>query len=79
MSKTEVDLGTIRKATDKIIKTAVKADEHAIAEYVRNVCERMAAVGEDLKQYNLVRTVDNRYVTEMRVVYSIERKEPTHE
>lgn len=75
MSKTEIDLKTIREVTDRIVKTAVKADEYAIAEYVRSVCEQMAAVGEDLKQYHLVRTVDNRVVSDMRVIYSIERKE----
>lgn len=63
--------------TNNIIKTAVKADEYAVAEYVKQVCEQMSEAGVDLSEYNLVRTVDNRDLTDMKVIYSIEKKVET--
>ncbi len=79
MTKTAKDLAEMQEITKDIIKTAVKADEYAIAEYVRRVCEQMSAVGEDLKQYNLARTIDNRDVMNMQVIYSIEKKEQSND
>lgn len=74
MKRTSKDLAEMQKITKDIIKTAVNADEHAVAEYVRSVCEQMSAVGEDLRQYNLVRT--SGFSPEGMVVqYSIEKKE----
>ena len=72
--QTDIDLSTIRDLTTNIIKTAEKADEYAIAEYVKSVCDQMSAVGEDLKQYKLVRTsiID---ITGGKIQYSIEKKE----
>lgn len=73
MSKATKDLAEMRKITENIIKTAVKADEYAIAEYVKSVCEQLATAGEDLRQYQLVRTVDNRDLLDMQVIYSVEK------
>lgn len=73
MSKTEKNLARMRELTENILKTAVKADEYAVAKYVDNVCKQLELAGEDLTSYRLVRTVDNRDVTSMQVIYSVEK------
>lgn len=74
MSKQISELSDIHEITKKYVKAQVDADDQAVSQYVKNVCEQLLMAGEKIQDYVLVRQGDFESFAG-RIQYSIERKE----